>query len=119
MKTAKYSVCLRILLLALAAVCEAHAAGLKYWVEPCTDSAETGCKTGDAELAQWATGDEVRGEITVVVGGAVTGSVEVDPEVLAAEVAALVADGVERKAAIRQVATRHGLPKREVYHATL
>jgi 16S rRNA (cytidine1402-2'-O)-methyltransferase len=72
-----------------------------------------------AELAQWATGDEVRGEITVVVGGAVTGSVEVDPEVLAAEVAALVADGVERKAAIRQVATRRGLPKREVYHATL
>jgi 16S rRNA (cytidine1402-2'-O)-methyltransferase len=72
-----------------------------------------------AELAQWATGDEVRGEITVVVGGAVTGSVEVDPAVLAAEVAALVADGVDRKAAIRQVATRHGLPKREVYHATL
>jgi 16S rRNA (cytidine1402-2'-O)-methyltransferase len=72
-----------------------------------------------AELAQWATGDEVRGEITVVVGGAIAGSVEVDPAVLAAEVAALVADGVERKAAIRQVATRHGLPKREVYHATL
>jgi 16S rRNA (cytidine1402-2'-O)-methyltransferase len=72
-----------------------------------------------AELAQWAAGDEVRGEITVVVGGAVTGSVAVDPAVLAAEVAALVADGVDRKAAIRQVATRHALPKRDVYHATL
>jgi Matrixin len=32
----------------------AHAAGLKYWVEPCTNSAESGCKRGDPELAQWA-----------------------------------------------------------------
>jgi hypothetical protein len=54
MKTAKYSVCLRILLLALAAVCEAHAAGLKYWVEPCERPSEKGCKSGDPDLAQWA-----------------------------------------------------------------
>jgi len=72
-----------------------------------------------AELARWASGDEVRGEITVVVGGAVLESVDVDPTGLADEVADLVADGVDRKAAIRQVATRHGLPKREVYQATL
>ena len=72
-----------------------------------------------AELAQWASGDEVRGEITVVVGGAVVESVHVDPAGLADEVAELVASGVDRKAAIRQVATRHGLPKREVYQATL
>jgi 16S rRNA (cytidine1402-2'-O)-methyltransferase len=72
-----------------------------------------------AELGQWAAGHEVRGEITVVVGGAVTEGVAVDPAGLAAEVAALVAGGIDRKAAIRQVATWHGLPKREVYDATL
>jgi 16S rRNA (cytidine1402-2'-O)-methyltransferase len=72
-----------------------------------------------AELAQWAAENQVRGEITVVLGGAVKATVAVDPADLTAEVAALVADGVDRKAAIRQVATRHGLPKREVYHATL
>jgi 16S rRNA (cytidine1402-2'-O)-methyltransferase len=61
----------------------------------------------------------VRGEITVVVGGAVVENVHVDPAGLADEVADLVASGDDRKAAIRQVATRHGLPKREVYQATL
>jgi len=44
----------RILLLAVAAVCAAQAAGLKYWVEPCERPAEMGCKSGDPELAQWA-----------------------------------------------------------------
>lgn len=72
-----------------------------------------------AELAQWATGEEVRGEITVVVGAAAIESVHVDPAGLADEVAGLVAEGLDRKAAIRRVATRHGLPKREVYQATL
>ena len=72
-----------------------------------------------SELASWAAEEEVRGEITVVVGGAVVEAAEVDPADLAAEVAALVSDGVERKAAIRQVATRRGLPRREVYQATL
>src|SRR4051794_37422947 len=32
----------------------ANAAGLKYWVEPCTNRAETGCRGGDPDLAQWA-----------------------------------------------------------------
>jgi hypothetical protein len=31
----------------------AHAATLRYWVEPCTAAAEV-CHTGDPELAQWA-----------------------------------------------------------------
>jgi len=44
----------RVLLLAFAAFCAAHAAGLRYWVEPCTRPAEIGCKTGDPDLAQWA-----------------------------------------------------------------
>lgn len=40
-----------LILLACAALC--HAATLRYWVEPCT-KAETGCRAGDPELAQWA-----------------------------------------------------------------
>ena len=54
MKTAKYSVCLRILPLALAAVCAARAAALKYWIEPCERPPEKGCKSADPDLAQWA-----------------------------------------------------------------
>ena len=58
MKTEKRSVCPqvlpRVLLLAFAGVCAAHAAGLKYWVEPCERPAEMGCKRGDPDLAQWA-----------------------------------------------------------------
>uniref|UniRef100_Q01Z64 Peptidase M10 metallopeptidase domain-containing protein n=1 Tax=Solibacter usitatus (strain Ellin6076) TaxID=234267 RepID=Q01Z64_SOLUE len=29
-------------------------AEVQYWIAPCANSAETGCKSGDAELAQWA-----------------------------------------------------------------
>jgi hypothetical protein len=47
-----------VLLLAVAGGCAAQAAGLKYWIEPCeqpgAQPAETGCKRGDPELAQWA-----------------------------------------------------------------
>ena len=53
MRPGKRSDCPRVLL-ALAAVCAAHAAGLKYWVEPCARPAEMGCKSGDPDLAQWA-----------------------------------------------------------------
>ena len=38
----------------LAVAGAAHGAGLKYWVEPCTNPVETGCRSGDPELAQWA-----------------------------------------------------------------
>jgi len=31
-----------------------HAAGLKYWVEPCGNPAESGCRKSDPELAEWA-----------------------------------------------------------------
>lgn len=31
-----------------------QAAEVQYWVEPCANSADTGCKSGDPELAQWA-----------------------------------------------------------------
>jgi len=43
---------LKVLLLALVCGCGSGAT-LKYWVEACT-KAESGCKAGDPELAQWA-----------------------------------------------------------------
>jgi 16S rRNA (cytidine1402-2'-O)-methyltransferase len=60
----------------------------------------------------------VRGEVTVVVAGR-TGPAVVPygPAELAALVAAEEASGVPRKEAIRSVAQRTGLPKREVYDA--
>ena len=54
MKAGTGSVCPRVLLLALAGVCAADAAGLKYWVEPCERPSEKGCKSADPDLAQWA-----------------------------------------------------------------
>lgn len=65
--------------------------------------------------------DPPRGEITLVVGGAVgVGAVVVEAAAdLAAAVAALEATGTTRKAAISAVAKAHGRPKREVYAAVV
>ncbi|MEP6463967.1 MAG: 16S rRNA (cytidine(1402)-2'-O)-methyltransferase [Frankiaceae bacterium] len=71
------------------------------------------------ELAEWASGG-VRGEVTLVVAGASTeaaGSVE--PADLAAAVAAREAAGTARTAAIAEVATASGMPKRSVYEAVV
>lgn len=72
-----------------------------------------------AALAGWAGGREVRGEITLVVGGAPapTGSPGTAP--LAAAVAAREQAGTARKDAIREVATEFGLPRRTVYDAVV
>jgi 16S rRNA (cytidine1402-2'-O)-methyltransferase len=70
------------------------------------------------ELAEWAA-DGVRGEITLVVAGAVAGPASMSPAELAAEVAAEEAAGADRKEAIRAVVTRTGLPRRVVYDAVL
>jgi 16S rRNA (cytidine1402-2'-O)-methyltransferase len=70
------------------------------------------------ELAEWAA-EGVRGEITVVVGGAVAGPVSLSPTELAAEVAAEEAAGADRKEAIRTVVGRTGLPRRVVYDAVV
>jgi len=61
---------------------------------------------------------EIRGEVTLVVGGATPAGTDaaVDPEQLFAE---LVAGGATRRAAVKQVARRLGLPAREVYRRTL
>jgi len=69
------------------------------------------------ELAAWAEG-EVRGEVTIVVGGdtavpAVPAGAEAVRRLVAEEETA----GADRKDAIREVARRTGLPRREVYDA--
>ncbi|TFV90695.1 16S rRNA (cytidine(1402)-2'-O)-methyltransferase [Blastococcus sp. CT_GayMR16] len=71
-----------------------------------------------AELAEWAA-EGVKGEITLVVGGAPEVAVSLDPAALAAAVAAEEDMGSTRKDAIRAVVVRTGLPKRTVYDAVL
>ncbi|MCZ2846966.1 16S rRNA (cytidine(1402)-2'-O)-methyltransferase [Modestobacter sp. VKM Ac-2978] len=71
-----------------------------------------------ASLAEWAA-EGVRGEITLVVAGAVAGPATLTPAELAAEVAAEEAAGADRKEAIRTVMTRTGLPRRTVYDAVV
>jgi 16S rRNA (cytidine1402-2'-O)-methyltransferase len=71
-----------------------------------------------AELAEWAA-DGVRGEITLVVAGAVAAPVSLSTEELAAAVAAEEATGATRKDAIRAVVVRTGLPRRTVYDAVV
>jgi 16S rRNA (cytidine1402-2'-O)-methyltransferase len=73
---------------------------------------------GLAELAAWADAG-VRGEITVVIGGAPAAPVETDPTALAAAVADRVAAGEDRKSATLAVARAAGVPKRLVYDAVL
>jgi 16S rRNA (cytidine1402-2'-O)-methyltransferase len=72
------------------------------------------------ELAAWAAADQVRGEITLVVGGATRSLTRAaSEEELAAEVFADESTGTDRKTAIASVARRHDRPKREVYDAVL
>ena len=69
-----------------------------------------------ADLVAWAA-DGVRGEVTLVVEGAVlTPAIGSAPAELLAAVAAREEDGVPRKEAIVEVARVAGVPKREVYH---
>ncbi|MBA9003520.1 16S rRNA (cytidine(1402)-2'-O)-methyltransferase [Thermomonospora cellulosilytica] len=70
------------------------------------------------ELAAWAEAG-VKGEITIVVGGAPAPEAVTDPAELAAAVAALEREGTPRKAAIAEVAQRNDLPKRVVYDAVV
>jgi 16S rRNA (cytidine1402-2'-O)-methyltransferase len=71
------------------------------------------------ELAAWAA-DGVRGEITVVVGGAPPAAPQqLTPAELAARVADREAAGERRKEAIAAVAADLGLPKREVFDAVV
>ena len=71
------------------------------------------------ELASWAAGGSVLGEITVVVEGVT----DAPPATTAAEaadiVATRVAEGAEPKDAIAAVARESGLPKRDIYAAVV
>ncbi|PRY61874.1 16S rRNA (cytidine1402-2'-O)-methyltransferase [Glycomyces artemisiae] len=73
-----------------------------------------------AELAAGAESDPPRGEITLVISGW-TGpdASEATPEAMAAAVAALEEAGTDRKTAMKETATRFGVPKRVVYDAVL
>ncbi len=69
---------------------------------------------GLRELVDWAA-EGVRGEVTVVVTGAVPQAAPSDPDSLRAAVAEREATGERRKEAIAAVARAAGVPKREVY----
>jgi 16S rRNA (cytidine1402-2'-O)-methyltransferase len=70
-------------------------------------------------LAAWAADSPVRGEVTLVVAGAVSTAVDLSDADLASLVEAAEADGLSRKDAIATVAKAHGRPRREVYDAVL
>ncbi|HEX2419494.1 MAG TPA: 16S rRNA (cytidine(1402)-2'-O)-methyltransferase, partial [Micromonosporaceae bacterium] len=70
-------------------------------------------------LAGWARESQVRGEITLVVGGAPSTPVDLSAVDLAELVAAAEADGMPRKEAIAAVAKQYRRPRREVYDAVL
>jgi 16S rRNA (cytidine1402-2'-O)-methyltransferase len=73
---------------------------------------------GLAELADWAAAG-VRGEITVVVGGAPANSSTPDSAELVARVGTRESAGQPRKEAIAAVAAEAGLPKRVVFDAVV
>ena len=62
---------------------------------------------------------EVRGEITLVVGGASVAVRSGDPQSWAAEVAHREAHGTDRRTAITSVARDHGVSRRDVYDAVV
>jgi 16S rRNA (cytidine1402-2'-O)-methyltransferase len=71
-----------------------------------------------ADLVDWAAAG-VRGEVTVVVEGAVPAPVDMSPAELARQVADREQAGVARKAAIAAVAAEVGVAKRRVYDAVV
>ena len=70
-----------------------------------------------AELARWAGAEQVRGEITVVLGGAPARRASVDELVPA--VLAMVGGGERLKDAVAAVAVDAGVSKRELYEAAV
>lgn len=84
-----------------------------------TKTYEEVVRGGLAELATWAAEQEqgVRGEVTIVVGGAVAEQRTYAPDELRDLVVARQADGLSRKDAIDQVAGETGTRKKDVYDA--
>ena len=83
-----------------------------------TKTYEEVVRGGLGDLARWAQG-EVRGEITLVVGGAPARAAEPTPPELAALVAERMAGGESRRDAVAAVAAITGAPRRAVYDASL
>ena len=71
-----------------------------------------------AELAEWAGAEEVRGEVTVVLAGAETAQAPSIDSLIPA-VRERIAEGERLKDAVAAVATAAGVPKRDLYNATL
>jgi 16S rRNA (cytidine1402-2'-O)-methyltransferase len=71
------------------------------------------------ELATWAAGRDVLGEVTLVVAGADAAAAGVTDDELAAAVRERVAAGVSRRDAAAEVAAAYGVPRRRVYPLTL
>jgi 16S rRNA (cytidine1402-2'-O)-methyltransferase len=70
------------------------------------------------ELAAWAAHRPLKGEVTIVVGGAPSRDEAAPPadlDTARARVDALVLGGVARSAAAKQVAAETGLPRRELF----
>ncbi|MET0930408.1 MAG: 16S rRNA (cytidine(1402)-2'-O)-methyltransferase [Aeromicrobium sp.] len=84
-----------------------------------TKTYEEVARGGLEELVAWAAGQEqgVRGEVTIVVGGATAEQRTYTPDDLKTLVAARQADGLSRKDAIEQVAGETGIRKKDVYDA--
>ena len=71
------------------------------------------------QLIEWATNNEVLGEITLVFGGVEAGNEAKTNEQLLARVREFEAAGMDRKAAIATVAQELDLPKKLVYAAVV
>ena len=71
------------------------------------------------ELSAWATTNEVLGEITLVVAGAITDSASLTAADMVARVREFEGAGMDRKTAIATVAEEFGIAKRLVYAAVV
>ena len=72
-----------------------------------------------SELSAWADSNEILGEITIVIAGAVTDSASLTAADMVARVREFEAAGIDRKSAIATVADEFGIAKRLVYAAVV
>ncbi len=84
-----------------------------------TKTYEEVARGGLGELVEWAVGQEqgVRGEVTIVLGGAPADARTYTADDLKALVAERQAEGLSRKDAVEQVAGETGARKKDVYDA--
>jgi 16S rRNA (cytidine1402-2'-O)-methyltransferase len=85
----------------------------------CRELTKTYEEVRRGNLAELVASGEARGEITLVVAGALSGPVTTDPRMLAALVSVLEGTGVARKEAIARVAAQERVPKRTVFDAVV